>query len=57
MEQISQLMQQSENDNCYLFFAETVVGESVVVIKKLLQMQVWSKSQTLQCILESHCSL
>lgn len=25
---------------CVLCFAETVVGESVVVIKKLLQMQV-----------------
>jgi len=27
--------------SCYCVFAETVVGESVVVIKKLLQMQVW----------------
>jgi len=34
-----------------LHFAETVVGESVVVIKKLLQMQVWTLFRLLQRVL------
>ena len=34
-----------------LHFAETVVGESVVVIKKLLQMQVWRQFHILQHVL------
>jgi len=41
---------------CSCVFVETVVGESVVVIKKLLQMQVWVLSSIVNCVLSLPCS-